>query len=224
MLELGEAAAGSVRGQALLDDRPLRGVVDVTERIDVDAAELPRPAVRIRRRIRELEPRRHASPGGGCRRRPTTKSSPRPVGRPDVGSTRIQRLTASIDAPRSPVIDVRRSAQLRPVPAQNVDNSSCSSSPAGPADLDHRAAHHPAERIVEFGVGGVVGGDVLQVPGDRVEAEPGPGVDIAEADRARPGDDAPDRRTLDEHAGGEVGHVRLAKVLGPATHRSDGRS
>ena len=79
--------------------------------------------------------------------------------------------------------------------------------PGRPADLDHRSADHPTECIVEFGIGGVVGGDVLQIPGRRVEAEPGPGVDVAEADRARPGDDASDRRTLDEHAGGEVGHV-----------------
>ena len=93
------------------------------------------------------------------------------------------RLTASIEAPAAPVIEVRRSAHERPVPEQNVVSSSALAEHRRLSHLDHRAAGDPAG--VETGVGGVVGRHVLQVAGDGVQPQPAGRVDVAEAHRAR---------------------------------------
>src|SRR5690606_8940485 len=62
----------------------------------------------------------------------------------------------------------------------------------GALDPDDRAAHDPRHRALEAGVHGVVGGDVLEVPGHGVEAQAAAGVDVAEADQALGRIGAPD--------------------------------
>ncbi len=116
---------------------------------------------------------------------------------------RIQRLTVSIDAPRSPVIEVRRSAQLRPVPEQNVASSSARRVPplAGPRSVVRRTTQPKVSS--SSGVVDIVGGDVLEVAGGGVESEPSSGVDVSEPDRPGPHDHAADRRALRQFRGGK---------------------
>ena len=161
-------------------------------------------------RAGELEPRSDARRPPALGPYVCMNASPSVVGRPDIGSIRIHRLTASIEAPRSPVIEVRRSAAAAAGAGaergqlQLLVEGCCS------PDLDQGAANDPAEGIVESGVGGVVGRDVLEVARRGVEPEASSLVDVAEPDRPVPHDHATGRRPRRQLCGGKISAARRA--------------
>ena len=72
---------------------------------------------------------------------------------------------------------------------------------------EHRAPDEPAHGVVESGVDRVVGGDVLQVPSDRVQSKLAVTVDVTEADRALGGERPPPLGHGQQIDGRQLAHV-----------------
>ena len=96
------------------------------------------------------------------------KSGGNRIGLPRSGSRQTQSETASTLA-LSPRMEVRRSAENRPMPLQKVRMVSSSPNRGKRLDADPRPPHDPRPAALESRIDQVRVGDVLEPAGDRVQ-------------------------------------------------------
>ena len=215
MLELGPQGRPQVgaRGQHLLDDLPVGGVVHVVEHVEVGEAQAPRPrllGIAVRRagvQQATLHPPSHGGLAVALRER-LAEAQRAPAAVVEVhpeadGVEAASGLAHDLDAT---VRVVAAGARAPRGQRQRLEVAR-----EGP-HLQHRAPHHPGLRLGEGRVGGVVGRDVLEVPGRGVEAEPSRRTHVAEAHLAG---------ALDDPAPLGPGRHALRGGIGGGRHRAD---
>ena len=144
VLDLGHAGTVGARpGHDLFERRPMAGVVDVVEHVEVDGAHRPRPGLGVRRRSGEGEPGRHPALAGGLAVAGVERFAERR--RPAADRVDVDPQADGLHRrPAVPAIDVRRSAHERPVPVQNVVRSRSSASVGGRfTAINVRRTTHP---------------------------------------------------------------------------------
>ena len=170
-------------GAELLEDRPPHRVVGVVEDVEIGRGGLPREGGdtvgRRVDRLVDLAGQDLAPTGGGV------------VEGVELGRERLGPAGGGVDVhPDGDGVDHPAGvaqggdAALGPAaaePGAEGGQLETLAEGGGAALLDDRAAHDPVLGVGEAGVVGVVAADVLQIAGDRVEAEPTSGIDVAQA-------------------------------------------
>ena len=164
----------------------------MAEHVEVREPQWPRPAIDAVGAGRlQAPPGGDATPAGRRAERPPRS----PAGAAPGGRARSSTYTHNVDpsapAPAGAANETRRSAQPRPVPLHHVVSSTSSPSNGEPLDGQHRAAHDPGvARLVEPRVEGVVAGEVLEVPGEGIQAQTAAGRHVAQPDTPLTAEDA----------------------------------
>ena len=221
VLHLAHAGAG-VGGDRLLDDRPVMGVVHVSEHVDVDATDRPRADLGAGRRAGQHEPGRHAPVAGGLAVDPVEvivegRGPARHGVDLDPQAHRLDDAAAIARNRRPPL------GPAAPGAGAERDQPQLLAEHGWLTHVDQRASHHPREPLVELGVGGVVGGDVLEVAGDGIEAQVAAHVDVGMAHRpgrreaATGGRQGDQRRGRSDRVTRQAGHDTVRSCQPSAT-------
>ncbi len=208
VLELGPnrptAPTGTMQG--LLDRDPLRGVVDVTQHVQVRVADRPWIVVGgigpLRRQDgpgRDRTAGRGLTPDGEELVPEPRRATAGPVDvhpdrdRLDLGPRVAPHLRAPFRPPAAVAAAPR--GQLQPLLEDRRG-----------ANLEHGAPHHPVHRVAQTGIGRVVTGHVLEMTHHRIEPAPPRRVDLGQPDPATPLEHPPLGGAGKQRRGAGFGH------------------
>lgn len=174
-------ATRELAGDLVLDGCPVHRVVHMTQHIEVSGSHLPRPPGASIGRRRMMQARRHDA--ASCRRRPRRVEALRKSGWSTAAHIETHPEHCGLDV--SPLRAATGRPPVRPAwPDTTAERGVCGALaiPRPLLDDERRPPHHPRQSIVaDSCVVDVVGGDVLKMASERVQAQAPRCVGVREA-------------------------------------------